>query len=165
MESGSEARVGRGPRAVEALLLAELEALLEQGRREPALLSRPVRVVLPSQSLAQHLQAALVRRSGRAVLGCVVQTLRGLAFEIVARAGAHGAPGEALFPVLVRQLAGREAVLHERLDELVDGYGIVEANVADLLDAGFEAAHAASGSKNGASACRIRSHPPRRASC
>jgi hypothetical protein len=142
MESGTQARVGRGPRAVEALLLAELEELLEQGRREPALLSRPLRVVVPSRSLAQHLQAALVRRRGRSVLGCVVQTLRGLAFEIVARAGAPAPATEALFPVLVRQLAGREAALRERLDGLVDGYGIVEANVADLLDAGFEAAHA-----------------------
>jgi RecB family exonuclease len=142
MESGPGICVGRGPRAVEELLLAELEELVEQGRREPALLSSPVWVVVPSRSLAQHLQAALVRRSGRPVLGCAIQTLRGLAFEIVARAGAPAPAAEALFPVLVRQLAGREAALRERLDGLVDGYGIVEANVADLLDAGFEAAHA-----------------------
>ena len=142
MESATGLRVGRGPRAVEDLLLAELEERVEQGRREPALLSCPLWVVVPSRSLAQHLQAALVRRSGRPVLGCVVRTLRGLAFEIVARAGAPAPAGEALFPVLVRQLAGREAALRERLDGLVDGYGIVEASVADLLDAGFEPAHA-----------------------
>jgi len=142
MESGMQARVGRGPRAVEELLLAELEELVDRGRREPGLLSRPLRVVVPSRSLAQHCQAALVQRRGRAVLGCVVQTLRGLAFEICARAGAPASVSEALFPVLVRQLARREPALSERLDGLVDGYGIVEANVADLLDAGFEAAHA-----------------------
>ena len=109
MESATGIRVGRGPRAVEELLLAELEELVQQGQREPALLSRPLWVVVPSRSLAQHLQAALVRRSGCAVLGCVVRTLRGLAFEIVARAGAPAPAAEALFPVLVRQLAGREA--------------------------------------------------------
>ena len=100
MENGTEARVGRGPRAVEELLLAELEELVEQGRSEPALLSRPLWAVVPSRSLAQHVQAALVRRRGQAVLGCVVQTLRGLAFEIVARAGAPAPASEALFPVI-----------------------------------------------------------------
>ena len=39
MQSATGIRVGRGPRAVEELLRAEREELIEQGRREPALLS------------------------------------------------------------------------------------------------------------------------------
>jgi len=134
-------RVGRGSRAVEAALLDEIQALADAGERDPRLLGRPVRVVVPSASLRAHLLAALMRRRGRAIAGLQVQTLRGLALEILERAGETPRLSEALFPVLVRRLARRERALRENLDELVDGYGIVAENVTDLLDAGFSAAH------------------------
>jgi RecB family exonuclease len=135
-------RVGRGPRAVERLLLAELEPLLAAGRRDPALLRSPVRVVVPSRSLAHHVQASVVRHTGAPVLGLRVQTLHGLALEVLAGAGAPMPGVEALLPILVRRLARAEPALRERLDPLVDAYGVVLANVADLLDSGFEASHA-----------------------
>jgi PD-(D/E)XK nuclease superfamily len=136
-------RVGRGPRAVEALLLADLDAMLEQGRREPALLARPLRLIVPSRSLAEHLSAAAVRRARGAVLGVSVRTLHAVALEVLARAGEAAPAGEALFALRVREAAREEPALREPLDPLEDGYGAVEASVRDLLDAGFESAHAA----------------------
>jgi len=130
-------QVGRGPRAVEGLLLAELAPLLEAARRDPSLLRLPVRVVVPSRSLRAHLCALLVRHFGGAVAGVLVQTLHALALEIAERGGAAPTASDALFPVLVRQHARREPPLCERLDALIDGYALVAGDVADLLDAGF----------------------------
>ena len=135
-------RIARGPRAVEAGLLRELEGLIDAGLRDPARLDQPVRVVLPSRSLREHLSATLVRKLGRALVGVSVQTLYALALEIFRRAKAPLPVGEGLFPILVRQLAREEPALREGLEGLVDGYGVVEADVSDLLDAGFEEAHA-----------------------
>jgi RecB family exonuclease len=135
-------RIARGPRAVEAGLLSELEGLIDAGLRDPRQLDQPVRVVLPSRSLREHLSATLVRKLGRALVGVSVQTLYALALEIFRRAKAPLPIGEGLFPILVRQLAREEPALREGLEGLVDGYGVVEADVSDLLDAGFEEAHA-----------------------
>jgi RecB family exonuclease/superfamily I DNA/RNA helicase len=101
----------------------------------------PLRVVVPSRSLADHVGASLLRRCGRPLLGVRVQTLHALALELALDEGASLAGAEALFPVFVRQLARREAALREPLDELDDGYALVEANVRDLLDAGFGPEH------------------------
>ena len=127
----------RGPRAAEARLERRLEALAP---RSPHDLARPVRVVVPSQGLRLHLAARLVR--GGAVAGVVVQTLYGLALEVLERAGERSSPGESTYEVLVRRRAGREPVLRQALDHLEDGYGGVAASVRDLLDAGLEPAHA-----------------------
>lgn len=134
--------VGRGPRAVEEQLLQSLLAHVEHAQREPARLARPVRVVVPSRSLAQHVCAALVRRAGGSVLGVQVQTLHGVACEITAASGGRLPPGRALLPVLVRRLARGEPLLRDALDALTDGYAAVEAALSDLLDAGFERGHA-----------------------
>ena len=133
--------IGRGPLEVEARLLGELERQVEAGRRAPELLSAPIRVVVPSSSLARHVEAALVRRTGTPVLGVAIRTLHALAQEILSRAGVEPPIGELLFPVLLRQAARSEPSLAE-LAALDDGYAVVEANVRDLLDAGFEAPHA-----------------------
>lgn len=135
-----------GARAAEEALLADLDALLSPGSStglpagilDLALLARPVRIVVPSRSLRDHLAAAIVRRHGRAVAGVVVQTLRALALEILERTGsARPLRGSALFDVLVRRMAREEASLHQGLDGLVDGYKAVSATVRDLLDAGL----------------------------
>ncbi len=131
-----------GPRAVEERLLHRLQELLAAARSDPSLLSRPVVVAVPSASLRAHLAARVVERAGGAVAGLSIVTLSGLARRIMQRAGEQPPAGTALMPLLVRNLARSEAILFERLDSLVDGYGAVEASVADLLDAGFEAVHA-----------------------
>jgi RecB family exonuclease len=135
-------RIARGARATEAALLAEIDEFASEVRAGPALLARPLRVVVPSRSLREHLAARLMRRRGRSLAGVSIQTLRGLAFELLRGAGEPSRGGDLLFPILVRQAARREPALRAALDSLDDGYGVVTASVSDLLDAGFEAAHA-----------------------
>ncbi|HVH05763.1 MAG TPA: PD-(D/E)XK nuclease family protein [Myxococcota bacterium] len=147
---GDGVRVHRGARATEAALVSEVVeqvAPLREVRRFGGptpflaqLFAEPVRVVVPSRSLREHLAARLARALGGATAGVVVQTLRGLAFEVVGRAGETARGGHVLFPVVVRQLASAEPVLHAALDDLDDGYAAVAASVSDLLDAGYEPA-------------------------
>ncbi|HYO12374.1 MAG TPA: PD-(D/E)XK nuclease family protein, partial [Thermoanaerobaculia bacterium] len=134
--------VARGALAAEALLLERIGALVEEARREPRLLALPVRIVVPSRSLRAHLGAAIVRARGRSVAGVTVQTLYGLAREILERAGEVPLAGEPLFGVIAQRRAREEAVLRRGLDGLVDGFGAVVGTVRDLIDAGFEPEHA-----------------------
>jgi superfamily I DNA/RNA helicase len=69
-----------------------------------------------------------------------VQTLHGVALELLERAGEPAPAPDVFFPILVRWMAAHEAPLREPLAALADGYASVEAAVADLLDAGFEPA-------------------------
>jgi len=133
--------VARGARATEALVLAEVGALADAARRDPALLARPVVVVVPSRSLRLHLCTRLVEARG-AVAGIEVVTLHGLAHRVLAAAGEAAPRGEALVPVLVRRAARSEPALASYLEPLADGYAGIGGTVRDLLDAGLEAAHA-----------------------
>jgi hypothetical protein len=137
-----EVRITRGARQAEGELLARLVEAAEEARREPALLARPVRVVVPSRSLRQHVAAALVARVGAPVAGVAVQTLFGLACEVLERAGEPVPRGRPLFALVVTRLARSEAALRRGLEGLADGYGVVAGTVRDLLDAGLEPAHA-----------------------
>jgi hypothetical protein len=130
--------IARGVRAAEAELLGAVARLAAEARGDPALLARPVRIVVPARSLREHLLVRLAREE-RGVAGVAVQTLHGLAHEILRRCGQpRRAGGELLFPVVVRQEARREPLLHEALEPLRDGYGVVAASVSDLLDAGLD---------------------------
>ncbi len=133
--------VAPGARAAEAWLLAALEAERAAVRADPRLLALPVRVVVPSQSLRDHLCASLVRSLG-ATAGVEVATLHALALEILSNLGLPRPAGERLFPVAVRQAAREEPELRAELEGLEDGYGAVVAAVSDLFDAGFEPVHA-----------------------
>jgi len=135
-----------GARATEAVLF-DLLAEATAAETGLAALARPLRVVVPSTSLRHHLSAELTRRHG-AVAGIQVQSLYGVAREILDRSGgpatpgARDLPGDLPFEILVRRLAKGEAALARGLDFLVDGYGAVSATVRDLLDAGLEPIHA-----------------------
>lgn len=134
--------VARGALAAEAVVLDRLSSLLEEARRDPFLLAAPVRVVVPSRSLRAHLASALVRTRGRSLAGVMVQTLHGLAFEILERAGEPIPRGLPLADVLAQRHASEETSLRAGLGDLVDGYGAVGSTVRDLLDAGMEPVHA-----------------------
>lgn len=134
-----------GARAAESLLVARLDELQAQTARDPALLATPIRVIVPSGSLRDHLLARLVApRQGRrgAVAGILVQTLFSLAAEILERAGESPPSGEHLFEVVVQREARREPALREALGGLVEGFASVAGSVRDLLDAGLEPVHA-----------------------
>jgi hypothetical protein len=131
-----------GALAAEALLLERVDALLAEARRAPSLLARPVRIVVPSRSLRLHLASALVRRRGRSVAGLSIQTLFGLASEILERAGEPAPRGSQLFDVLAQRAARAEPVLRRGLEDLADGFSAVTGTVRDLLDAGLEPIHA-----------------------
>ena len=134
----SERRIttGRGPRQVEALLLAELVRRAAELREDPKLLAKPVRVVVPSRSLAEHVTRALVRHVGHGVAGVRVQTLHGLALEVLQAAGEPVRRGDDLFGVFVRRAARRQPPLREVLERLDDGYGAVVGAVSALTDDG-----------------------------
>lgn len=130
-----------GARALEPLLLQRVAEDQARVRDDLSRVARPLRVVVPSHPLREHLASALVRHAGRPLLGVRVQTLSSLAHEVLERAGLRADPHE-LFPVLVRRAARQEPSLREALDDLSDGYGAVRAAVDDLFDAGFTAEHA-----------------------
>ena len=132
----------KGALAAETLLMQQVEALLAEARRDPALLARPVRVVVPSHSLRLHLAAAVVSRRGRSAAGLTIQTLYGLAFEILERAGEPAPQGALLLEVLAQRAARAEPALRRGLEDLHDGFAAVTGTLRDLLDAGLEPVHA-----------------------
>jgi hypothetical protein len=134
--------LAQGARAAERMLLERLDSLLDESRQDPSLLARPVRIVVPSRSLRLHLSAAIVRRRGRSAAGVILQSLFGLASEVLERAGEPAPRGGLLFEALAQRAARAEPVLRRGLEDLVDGYGAVTGTLRDLLDAGLEPVHA-----------------------
>ncbi len=133
--------IARGARAAEAHLLAELRRLHEAARADWSRLATPVRVVVPSRSLRDHLAAQLVSALGGGAAGVQIQTLRSLAFELLERAGEGARGGQALVPVLVRRYAAEAEALRDALGGFDDGFAVALATVNDLLDAGLEPAN------------------------
>ena len=133
--------VAWGPERAETALLDAISGEVAALYEEPGNLALPLRVVVPSRSLRLHLGARVVARLGGPVLGLKIQTLSGLALEILERAG-EASPLSDVFPLVVREQARAEAQLRDSLGLLTDGYAAVEAAVVDLLDAGFEPVHA-----------------------
>jgi hypothetical protein len=136
-----EVRIARGARQAEGELLARLGELVAEARREPWRLARPVRVVVPSRSLRGQVAAAVVESAGAPVAGVAIQTLHGLACEVLERAGEPVPRGRPLFGLVVARLARAEPALRRGLEGLAEGYGAVAGTVRDLLDAGFEPVH------------------------
>ena len=135
--SGEACVTAPGPRRAERVMVGWAR---ERRARAAGELGSPVRIVVPSRSLQRHVLAVLVRELG-AVAGVVVQTHRGLAREVVERAGGVlPAGGAAVQEVLVRALAAEQGALAAALDGLEDGYAVVAAAVRDLLDAGLDGA-------------------------
>ena len=137
--------VAQGARAAEAHLLDEVLAAHEQRvlafrSGDGSALARPLRIVVPSQSLRQHVCAALLRRAGHSLAGVLVQTQRALAHAVLEGAGEAPPAGDSLLPVLVRRCARDEKPLADLVDGLDEGLRVVESSVRDLLDAGLGAA-------------------------
>ncbi len=135
----AQALTTAGPRLCEALLLRRLDELFESFGTE--LLSRPIRLVVPSKSLRLHVLERVLAHRNRAVCGLDCRTHHGLAVSITERAGQPAAISTDLFPLFARRLAFEETSLRRTLDHLKDGYASILASVSDLLDAGLDPAH------------------------
>ncbi len=133
--------IAAGARATEEALFDAIGPLLADARREPARLARPVRIVVSSRSLREHVAARLVTRFG-AMAGVTVQTLQALAREVLERAGQRLGDGDALFSLLARRAVLTEPLLRDLLADLEDGPGTAIGTIADLLDAGLTEATA-----------------------
>jgi len=131
---------GAGPRAVEGLLIEELERALPATDAGLGALAAPVRIVVPSGALRSHLIARLARRRP-AWLGLEVVTLRAVALTIVERAGGEPPRGAALLPLLTRRAALQEPALARPLEPLEGGFAPLVGTVRDLLDAGLSSEH------------------------
>lgn len=133
--------MGRGARATEELLLADLETLLAAAPGDVHLLANPVIVMVPSRSLRLHLASNLMARRGRSAAGVEIRTLHGLAARIVDRCEGPRRSGTQLLAVLAGRFARREPALRDLAAMVEDGELPIVATVRDLLDAGFEPAH------------------------
>ena len=72
----------------------------------------------------------------------ILQTLFGLASEVLERSGEPAPRGAPLFEAFAQRAARAEPALRRGLEDLVDGYGTVSGTLRDLLDAGLEPVHA-----------------------
>jgi len=120
-------------RTAEEWLLAEVERRARGSTR----LSEPLRVVVPSQSLRQHLQARFAERRS-AWLGLEVATLHAAARSILSAAGMAPRDGTALLPILLERRARGRRILSAAFGDFRDGWSALAASASDLADAGFE---------------------------
>ncbi len=140
-DASSRILVAHGAREAEDLLLGEVSRWVEQVRRNPSLLSAPLRILVPSRSLREHLAALLVRRLRPGLAGIRIQTLHSLAKEILEGAGKKVPGGAPLVELLIRRHGSEEPQLKEELGHLRDGMGAVVGSVVDFLEAGLQEAH------------------------
>jgi len=130
-----------GARATEAALVEEVRALMDAARRDPRLLARPVRVVVPSRALRLHLSTVLAREVGPALAGLKVQTLHGLALDLLAAAGQAEPAAGVMDEVYALRLGKDQESLAPLLGRYENAGQLVVDAVRQLLDAGFVAAH------------------------
>lgn len=140
-EFRSPAIVCAGARAAEERLIEEVARLRDEARRDPALLARPVYIVVPSKPLRRQVSARLVARLGPHLLGLRVDTLHGLARAL---AGSHGEddPNDLLEPVLALRNARAEPALAALLADYEDAHGPLVSSIRELLEAGLRPVHA-----------------------
>ena len=126
----------------EELLFAGLETAQKQREVESAgSIGLPLRVIVPSRSLRDHLARAWLRRSGRAQLGVAIQTHHAAALEVLERCGDPEPRGDAIVSLWAEAAAAREPVLRDQLGGFDGGLAAVTATVRDLLDAGYRPHH------------------------
>jgi hypothetical protein len=124
-----------GARAVEALLLTSVDEDQALLTRDPSLLGEPLRIVVPSRTLQEHVAARICAHRGGAA-GIVVQTHFQLARELWERNPKRSSTThDSLFSLLVRREADSHPILGEMLRGLVQGTRAVVSSVDDLLHA------------------------------
>ncbi len=129
--------VAHGPRATERAVFRAVDALQDARGASADNLWTDLRIIVPSASLRHHLLHALVQHYGRAVAGVQVQTLWGLAQEILFKSGIVPAPADDLFRLVVARQIHTRSDFCQYLSSISDGAGAVSGAVRDLLDAGY----------------------------
>ncbi len=129
--------VAHGPRATERAVFRAVDAHRDASGTSAGNQWADLRIIVPSASLRQHLLRALVKRYGRAVAGIRVQTLWGLAQEVLFKRGVVPASADDLFRVVVARQLEIDGKFYEYLLSISDGAGAVSGAVRDLLDAGY----------------------------
>lgn len=140
--------VGRGPIDTERRLLEAVRRFGAEVAREPSLLRRPVLIVVPSETLRQHVLASLARASGPpsasarasglpSALGIAVRRLGHVAEDVLRRAGIEPPPGDMLFPLFARRAGALQPALGPLFQDFDDSWSSVAASIRDLLSAGF----------------------------
>ncbi len=124
---------GRGPQQVEIGLLERLRSERDAIRADPGLLASPLVLAVPSDGLRVHVAARVAKEIG-ALAGVRLQTLFGLARDVLARAGSPAPRGIELADVLVRRAAARIGQPGQQADGLVPA---ARGTIVDLLDAGL----------------------------
>ncbi|HQN37920.1 MAG TPA: PD-(D/E)XK nuclease family protein [Thermoanaerobaculia bacterium] len=147
------------PRAAEAALMADLDALRPRALAALRESTAAVWVVVPSRVLRHHLLSRIAERFG-AVTGVEVLTLRRIARRLFELAGEPVETNEGLFELLARRALAQEKEIANWLDELAGGYGPAVATLRDLLDAGFDGAHQEA-ALEAIGNCRAKSKLPR----
>lgn len=124
-----------GPLALEAALVDALRAESARIAADPSRLSAPIVLAVPSDALRVHVAAVLARELG-AVVGVRVQTLAGLAHDLLGTlAGPDGAATGARAAEILTLRAARECLRREG-----EAFAAAAAaSIADLLDAGLVA--------------------------
>ncbi len=132
--------VDLSPHLSEERLWAKLDGLLDGVSIDLAYVS-PIRIITPTRGLRDHLTVALLRHRKRAVLGVRVQTLFGLAAEILERSGSSKKAGNLFFSWLVSKWGRVDEVLGPLLEPFEEGWNLVVESVEVLLDAGLTKSH------------------------
>lgn len=125
--------LARGARAAESAFLAAVQEEVAAARSDPALLAKPVLVVVPSRELRDHLAIRLARAG--ATLGVEVLSLHALALRLHRAVGEQPESYSAQVEILARRAAEEQAELRARLDGLQDGMGLAASSIRDLLSA------------------------------
>jgi hypothetical protein len=139
---GASVSSAHGPLAVERELAAAIAGHAASCRADPALLARPVRIVVPSRSLRLHVAGLCARESKGAIAGIAVTTLFQCARDVFQRAGETPPTGERLFQAFVDSRVRSAPAKWSEIAGLEDGSAAIAATIADLFDAGFEGEHA-----------------------
>jgi hypothetical protein len=133
--------IAPGARKAEEFLMEEVRKWTEKAKGDLASLGRPLRIVVPSRSLRDHVAATLVSHIAKGLAGVKIQTLYGLASEILQRAGKSAPRESAIVEILIRRAAEEEEDLARELRPLEEGMGAVVGTVVDLIEAGMDPAH------------------------
>lgn len=136
-------KTAQGSLECEELLLQDIDGVgLTANEGPDSLLPAARFLVVPSNSLRDHLVSKILQRRGGAMINFRCLTHFELACEILPPGTSHTNAEQHFLGLYVRRAARRETSLEGPLGRIRDGFGTIIGTVRDLLDAGFHPSHA-----------------------